>query len=40
MLRLSDRTRRGLLEAIGVPGVFGGLAVVLLLVGQMVGASP
>ena len=40
MPRLSDRTRRGLLEAIGVPGVFGGLTVLLLLVGQMVGAGP
>jgi hypothetical protein len=30
MIRLSERTRRGLAEAIGIPTIIGGLALVLL----------
>ena len=35
MIRWSDRTRRGFLEAVGLPTVLGGLMLVLLLLGQM-----
>jgi hypothetical protein len=37
MIHLSKRTRRGLLEAVGVPGVLGGVTLVVLILGQMVG---
>ena len=39
MIRLSKRTRRGLAEAIGVPGVLGGLMLALLLIGKIFEAA-
>lgn len=32
MKGLNERTRRGLMEAIGIPGIFGALTLALLLV--------
>jgi hypothetical protein len=39
MNRLNDRTRRGLLESLGVPGVLGALALVILVLGQVFGTA-
>lgn len=39
MIQLRDRTRRGLVEAIGIPGIIGGLMLVLLILGRMIGAA-
>ena len=40
MIQLRDRTRRGLVEAIGIPGSIGALTLVLLVLGQVLGAAP
>jgi hypothetical protein len=37
MIHLSERTRRGLAEAVGIPTIIGGLALVLLTLTQVLG---
>ena len=39
MIRISQRTRRGLAEALGVPSVIGGVAAALLILYQLFGAA-
>ncbi len=39
MVKLRERTRRGLTEAIGVPTIIGALALVLLVLSRMFGAT-
>jgi hypothetical protein len=39
MRKLSDRTRRGLMESLGVPGLLGGLALAILVLGQVFGTA-
>jgi len=34
MIKLNDRTRRGLVDAFGIPGALGGLTLLLLIVLQ------
>ena len=37
MIQLSERTRRGLAEAIGIPSIIGGFVLVLLTLTQVLG---
>lgn len=39
MIKLSERTRRGLTEAIGTPTTIGGLVLAFLLIVETVGAA-
>jgi gamma-glutamyltranspeptidase len=39
MIQLSDRTRRGLVEAMGIPGIIAGLMLLLLVFGRIFGAA-
>jgi hypothetical protein len=39
MIQLSERTRRGLAEAFGIPGVIGGLVLALLVLSRVFGAA-
>ena len=39
MIQLNDRTRRGLVEAIGIPCVIGAFTLALLILTQWVGAT-
>jgi len=39
MIQLSERTRRGLAEAIGAPSIIGGLTLALLVLSRMFGAA-